>query len=210
MLINEGIIELIRSIESKEPTPGGGSVSAIVGALGSSLALMYQNLSFEKPSYLELDKEIRDIFKAVFDKLLVIQEKLLELSQKDADAYDSVVSAYRLPKESEEDIEVRKAEIEKATILATETPLAIMRTACDGLKLIAEIVGYGNKNAISDAGVAAILLTAACEGAALNVKINIPILDSDKQNGYLEELKKLSDSSAIFKKSIIETVNEKM
>jgi len=210
MLINEGVKELLAAIESKDPTPGGGSVSALVGAMGSCLAMMYQNLSFDKSGFMALEKDQQDRFRAVFDELALVQKRLLILCQKDADAYDGVMSAYRLPKDSDEEKKRRKAEIEKATLTATETPLVIMETACAGLELIKDIVGYGNKNAISDAGVAAILLAAAAQGAALNVKINLPILGLEKQDIYRQKSDKLVATCEKLKETVLAIVAEEL
>ena len=209
MIINDGIKEFISKIESDEPVPGGGSVSAAVGSFGSALALMYQNLSFNKKSFLSLDEDIQDRFNKVYEKLRIIKEELLSFVEEDAKAYDAVMIAYRLSKVNEEEKAIREKEIKKALVKATEVPLAIMETSLAGLKLLQEINGLGNKNAISDLGVAVLFLESSNHGAYLNVLINLGMFDTVEKEVYYNQAEKLRISASKIKDELwLEIVNE--
>ena len=210
MLINEGMKSFIEKVDSLEPVPGGGSVSALVGVLGVSLGRMYQHLTFNKKSYLNKTPAEQTAFKAVFTELEVIKERLLILVDRDAAAYNTVLEAYRLPKNDETEIEKRNAAILSATLLAIDAPLTIMKEALAGLKLLEIIVGQGNKNAVSDVGVGAILLEGAVQGAFLNVKINLPQLAIAQQESLLAEVNGLLEAAAQLKERIMAQVNEEL
>ena len=153
---------------SDSPAPGGGSVSAYMGAMGIALGTMVANLSCHKRGWDDRWKEFADWA----EKGKTIQDTLLELVDKDTDAFNRIMGAYSLPKKTEEDRKQRDEAIQEATKNAILVPLKVMETAFSGFELIREMVEKGNPNSVSDAGVGALALRTCVKGAFLNVKIN--------------------------------------
>ena len=164
--------ELNDRLSSSAPVPGGGSAAALAGAMGASLVAMVANLTVGRPEYHEAEPMATEIGRAATE----LRDRLLELAQRDSDAYDQVVRARRLPKASEEDRQRRAAAMADSFVLAASVPLETARTAQQVLTLASQIAPIGNRNAASDAGMAAQLASAAVRGAILNVRINLPYL----------------------------------
>jgi formiminotetrahydrofolate cyclodeaminase len=164
--------DLTERLASRAPVPGGGSASALVGALGAALVEMVCELTLGKPEYEEVDPVARQIGAAAGE----LRGSLLAAAEEDATAYLAVVVARRLPRDGDEQRAARKAAIGEASVAATEIPLRVGRLAAKVLDLAASIASIGNRNAVSDAGAAALLAAAAARGAALNVRINLPSL----------------------------------
>jgi formiminotetrahydrofolate cyclodeaminase len=164
--------DLTERLASRAPVPGGGSASALAGALGAALVEMVCELTLGKPAYEEADPVARQIGAAAAE----LRGTLLAAAEEDAAAYLDVVAARRLPHESDEERAARKAAIGEASVAATEVPLRVAQLAARVLDLAASIASIGNRNAASDAGAAALLAAAAARGAALNVRINLPSL----------------------------------
>ena len=154
----------VASVASSEPVPGGGSVAAHVGALGAALAQMVANLTIGRKKYADVEKEMNDLKQ----RAAAACAKLSALVQRDAAAYAKVSAAYKLPKESPE----RAGAIEAALVDAAEVPLETARACADVAELAAVAAEDGNANALSDAGVAALLAEAGARAAAYNVRIN--------------------------------------
>ncbi|MFZ5946399.1 MAG: cyclodeaminase/cyclohydrolase family protein [Stygiobacter sp.] len=173
-------------LSSNSPTPGGGNVAALCGALASSLGIMVCNLTIGKKKYTEVENEMI----IIKDNLLKYQSDFIELGKNDNLAFDKVMNAVKLPKESEEEKEIRNQEIEKATIGAAEVPSQVMQSAKEILPLLKTIIEKGNKNSISDAGVAVALTETASKGAYLNVLINCSSLNNQI---IAQEIKKRAD-----------------
>jgi len=163
--------ELAERLASREPVPGGGSASAIAGAMAAGLVVMVVELT--------LGREGADDARLarIGDDARARMERLLALAQQDAAAYDAVVRARRLPRENDGQRAERAAAVRAATLEATRVPLT---TAVEVAELAAAIAPIGNPNAVSDAGVAAHLAGAAVHGALLNVRINLPYLPADE------------------------------
>lgn len=161
-------------LSSRAPTPGGGSVSALAGAAGAALLHMVLELSAGRAEHAD-DATLAELL----GEATSWQSELLELVQLDAAAYDGVVAARRLPRETELEKTARGVQLEGAVREATRVPLEIARRASDVLELAGRVAAVGNRNAISDVGVAALLAEAAIRGAALNVRINLPSLPVD-------------------------------
>lgn len=153
---------------SESPAPGGGSISAYVGALGAALAAMVANLSSHKAGWDERWEEFSDW--AV--KAQEIKEDLLILVDEDTAAFNRVMDAFGLPKSTEEEKAARTAAIQEATKYATEVPFRTMERAFDSFEVIRAMAEQGNPNSVSDAGVGALCARSAVIGAFLNVKIN--------------------------------------
>jgi len=167
--------ELLDRLSSSDPVPGGGSAAALAGAMGASLVSMVAALTAGRPEYAEADDAAREIGEAASS----LRDELIELAQRDSDAYQAVVSARRLPRETDELRLARARAMSSAIVQAAEVPLRTARVARQALELAGRIAPIGNRNAVSDAGVAALLSAAAIRGAILNVRINLPYLPED-------------------------------
>jgi glutamate formiminotransferase/formiminotetrahydrofolate cyclodeaminase len=168
----------VSSVASSTPTPGGGSVAAHVGALAAALAQMVAGLTVGRKKYAAVDGEMKQIALDAAD----VGNLLSALVEADAQAYTAVSNAYKLPKEPA-DAAVRRSEaITEALLGASRVPLDTARACARVAELAATVAVKGNTNAVSDAGVAALLAEAACRGAAYNVRINIAALE-DKSRG---------------------------
>lgn len=200
MLINKTIEEFINDVNSPSPAPGGGSVSALVGALGSSLVAMFTHLSISKKKFKEAPAEIQE---QVMNQMNALQNSIKEFMiciDRDTDVYNIVISAYKLPKSSNEEIDVRQTAIYGAIEQAIASPMAIMEHGISILKQLDNLLPYGNINAASDFAVGVILIDAAIQGAALNVKINLSSARENiskeseiKMNNILTEVKELKE-----------------
>lgn len=185
-LVDYKVINFVNEVDSVSPAPGGGSVSALVSATSAALARMVGHLTVGKKKYMELDTSIKKEFEESFAKIEKLKEELIILIDEDTNNFNLVMDAYRMPKETDDEKVVRASAIESATIKATKTPLKVATLSLELLKLLNIFIEYGNKNALSDVGVAALLALAGLKGAILNVKINIP---SIKDATLVEELK---------------------
>lgn len=170
----------IEETASSSPAPGGGSVSALLGALSSSLGQMVIRLTSGKKSFNELDESIKNGLTQGLKTLEAYQNTLVDLIDKDTDAFNDYMEALKLPKESDEEKAKRKKAMSDALIVAMKVPLKTAETSLAILKILPIIAKYGNKNAASDVGVASLCARSALEGAILNVKINLGgIADED-------------------------------
>src|SRR6202008_1323136 len=177
---------------SDSPAPGGGSVAALMGALGASLGGMVANLSAGKRGW---DDKL-EYFSNWAVTAQQLKDELLWLVDEDTAAFNKVMDAFALPKESAEEKAARSAAIEAATKCAAEVPLKIMETASKSYALLAEMAEKGNPASISDVGVGALATRACIEGAALNVRINLAQLKDEKFKSDLQgRLRKISANS---------------
>jgi len=192
---------------SDSPAPGGGSVAALMGALGVSLGGMVANLSAGKRGW---DDRL-EYFSDWAVKAQQLKDELLSLVDEDTAAFNKVMDAFGLPKESAEEKAARTAAIEEATKRAAEVPLKVMQTASRSYELLAEMGENGNPASISDVGVGTLATRACIDGAALNVRINLRQLKDEKFKTDLQEkVRKISaDSEAQFK-TITEVVEGKL
>ena len=167
--------ELIERLASSTPTPGGGSASALAGAMGAALVQMVVALTSGRPAAGGSERELTEIAAAAANS----QSELLNLADLDALAYAAVIRARRLAKETERERAARAVQVAAATREATRAPMHIARMAATVLDLAERLAPIGNRNAISDVGVAALLAASSMRGAALNVRINVPYLDDE-------------------------------
>ncbi|KGN03496.1 methenyltetrahydrofolate cyclohydrolase [Clostridium novyi A str. 4570] len=203
--------EYINKLSSKEPTPGGGSAAALVSALSSSLTVMMLNLTVGKKRYEgysdKLKKEIDDTLKDTLE----FNEKFLAFMDEDEKSFLTLMDAFKLPKDTEQEKEIRKKEIDNGYEIALNTPLNLAREALCYYENIFTAVKYGNPNLISDAGVASILLYSAIESSILNVKINLSgIEDEFKKEDIVNECNKILESALNYKIEIMEIVESKI
>ena len=178
-LIEQTVMDFIHLVDSKEAVPGGGSVAALSSTLGASLGGMVAKLTVTKKKFLALDEAIQKEFHKKADTLEKVKVDLSSLVDKDTEAYQLIMDAYKLPKVSESEIKLRNEKILEGTKVAIKIPFQVSMLSIEALELIEYIVNYGNQSAASDLGVAALMLTAGLEGAILNVKTNLPMLDLD-------------------------------
>ena len=152
----------------ESPAPGGGSVAAYMGALGAALGTMVANLSAHKPGWDDRWEE----FSRYADRGVELEEELLHLVDEDTKAFNCIMAAFGMPKNTEEDKRLRSEAIQRATLFATQVPLETMKTSFKAFELCKAMAETGNPNSVSDAGVGALAARAAVLGAGLNVKIN--------------------------------------
>lgn len=158
----------IEVLSSKAPTPGGGGASALVGAAGVALGNMVGALTVGKKKYKDVEEEIKEMMEASAK----LQNQLLELVQKDAESFEPLAAAYRLPKDTDEQKAEKERVLETALKGACEVPFEIMEKCCQGIDLCGEFAEKGSVMATSDAGAGAIFCKAALQAASLNIYIN--------------------------------------
>lgn len=179
--------EYISELGSSSPAPGGGSASALSGAQGAALAKMVAELTLGRPKY----AEFFGICEETAKELSVYVEGLMKNIERDAAAYNVLSAAFKLPKETDEEKEIRKNAIQKATLEAALLPLETMQLALSAAKAATKICGKSNTSCASDIGVSALMLKSCAEGAKLNVEINIGSLKDEVKRA---ELQKEADS----------------
>ncbi len=172
---SKGVDDFVNEVASASPAPGGGSVAAAAGALGAALASMVARLTVTKKKY----KSVHDEIGAILNQSESLRQELTELIVKDKDAFDRVMQAMKLPKDTDEEVKKRAVEIEDANKGAALVPLKVAEKALEVLSLVKVVAEKGNENSITDAGVGALMARAGLEGAILNVRINLSGL-SDK------------------------------
>lgn len=174
-LTNLSVSDLVGRLATDDPIPGGGSASALAGAMAAALIHMVVELTSGRPDAADQEEALTELRLAA----AILQSDLLRLAELDAAAYAAVVRARRLPRGDDRERELRRVQIEAAVREATRAPLEIARRASDILGLAERLAPIGNRNAVSDVGVAGLLASAAMRGGAMNVEINLPSLPAD-------------------------------
>ena len=174
----ESVSGFLASVASSNPVPGGGSVAAHAGALAAALTQMVAGLTIGKKKYTAVDSEMKEAAL----KAVALGNQLTSLVKRDAEAYALVSEAYKLPKEPADAAARRSETVTNALLKAAEVPLETARAAVEVAQLAALVAEKGNTNAVTDAGVAALLAAAAARGAAYNVRVNVQALE-DKSRG---------------------------
>jgi formiminotetrahydrofolate cyclodeaminase len=169
------VTELVTRLATADPIPGGGSASALAGAMAAALVHMVIELTQGRPDAEQHEAMLGELRLAAAG----LQSDLLRLAEIDAAAYASVIRARRLPGGDDREREIRRVQIDDAVREATQAPLEIARRAGEVLALAERLAPVGNRNAVSDVGVAGLLAAAAMRGAAMNVEINLPSLPDD-------------------------------
>ena len=169
MLTNQKITDFLEQTASGTPVPGGGSVSALSAALGAGLAEMVANLTIAKKGYEAVASEM----KAIAETLQRLREKLVLDVDKDSNAYQEVLAAFKLPKGTEDQKKQRAAAIQEAMKNAARVPLAVADDALQVMDLAEKAIRKGNRNAASDGAVGTMMARTAALGALFNVKINL-------------------------------------
>jgi formiminotetrahydrofolate cyclodeaminase len=188
-LTHHTLLELLAAFRSSEPTPGGGSASALAGAIGASLLAMVAGLPKPRAG----SEEDAERLHAAGARSAALSDRLAGLVDRDSEAYDGVVAAFRLPKGTDEEKAARSARIQAAMQAATEAPLEVMRACGAAIEQGAVVARFGNTNASSDVQVGLELLGAGARGARLNVEINLGSLkDADFAGRARQEAERLA------------------
>lgn len=186
------VTEFLAKTAGNDPVPGGGSVSALAGALAAALGHMVANLTAGRKKYAEYDQEMRALMPLLHQE----QEALTKFIDEDSKAYDVVFQAFKLPKETEIEKAERKGAIQAATLVAAQVPLQVAREAAKVLEQLTILAVHGNQNAITDVCVAAMMANTAVRGAVYNVRINLTGLDdrqkADELSAECDALTKLA------------------
>ena len=182
MLMEMTLRDILNELSSEKPVPGGGTASALAGAFSAAMVDMVCNLTIGKKRYVKYDDEM----KKVREKATKLREEFLLLAEKDAEVFAEVMKAYQMPRETEEEKQVRKAAVQEATKRAALVPMDVLRRCAMLTELSLKIALHGNVNSISDSGVAAVLAHAAARGASLNILINLSTITDEDFVGKLK------------------------
>ena len=206
-LVDLSVTAFADETASESPAPGGGSISAYMGALAAALATMVANLSAHKPGWDDRWKEFSDYA----DRGRAALERLMALVDEDTEAFNRIMAALGLPKGNEDEKAARAQALEKATLYAAQVPLRTAREAFATFPLIEAMAREGNPNSVSDAGVASLAAEAAVQGAVLNVRINAAALnDRATAESLIAEARKISESAFIERQKILQIVDTKI
>ena len=187
MLTELTIKDFISKVISNDPVPGGGSVSALNGALATALSAMVANLTVGRKKYVE----VNDLMQELSTRFEKLSHKLIEDVDRDSDAYNRVFAAFKLPKETEEEKQIRSEAIQQETKYAAQVPMEVARAVYEVLPQIDAIAQKGNSNAVTDACVSMMCARTAILGALLNVRIN---LTSIKDEAFVNALREEADT----------------
>lgn len=191
MFIEKSLKEYIANLASGDPTPGGGSASALVASLGAALTSMVKNLTVDKKAYNELPDEIKSEFLANAKEIEELTQSLNGIVDEDTKAFDGVMQAFKLPKETDEEKAARSQAIQDGYRVALEVPLRCAEKCFRLLELQQIFADYGNAGAITDVGAGNLLAYAGLEGSLFNVTIN---LGSIKDEEYKKEISEKVDN----------------
>lgn len=207
MLIDKKISNFLDELASNSPTPGGGSVAALAGALGVALISMVGNLTVGKKKYEEVEEDIKKIISSS-EKL---RYELSQLIEEDVKVFNNFMATYKMPKETEDEKGIRAEMIQESLIKAAKVPLKVAYKCLDILSLSKEVAEKGNINVVSDAGVAALMAEAALESAILNVKINLKMIKDEKERTELSSsIKEILLKEKGQKEKVLEIVEKKI
>ncbi len=210
-LTNKTVTDFIEQVDSNNPTPGGGSVSALVSTLGAALSGMLGKLTVNKKAFKKADLDVQEQFQNTLAEIEETKAKLLGLVDEDTEAFNHIMAAFKLPKETEEEKQARREAIQKATLGAIDVPHKVAKESLSILQHCEILVEYGNKNAVSDVGVGILLLSAGIEGALLNIQINLDMLkDSAKVTYYTKEIERINTIQSQIKTDLIPRIKDKI
>ena len=196
MYLNDTIRKYLGDAASNSPTPGGGSVAALAGALGLSMARMAANFTVGKKKFRDVEHQVNELL----GRCAALGDELERLMDLDVQAYGKVSEAYGMPKGTPEEKKARTAGIQQALELAMQAPLRAVRACRDAMPAVRELADVANPNLISDVGVAAILVEAALRAAKMNVEINLKFLKDEalvsETRGEIEDAAKATSALA--------------
>ncbi|MEW9082824.1 cyclodeaminase/cyclohydrolase family protein [Caldanaerobacter subterraneus] len=199
--------DFVEELSSNSPAPGGGSASALLGAIGTALVSMVANLTSGKEKF----KEKEPILREILEEAEKIKNTLISLIDEDTNAYNEVSKVFKMPKNTEEEKRIRAEALEEALKKATLVPFSIMEQALKGIKLHYKALGNTTKSAISDLGVGVLSLETALYGGWLNVKINLnSIKDKDFTTSIEEKAKKILDEGSKIADEVYKEVEKEL
>ena len=184
---NREIIDFIEDLASSSPAPGGGAVAALSGGLAVALTSMIYNLTVGKKIYDNLEEDIKLKLDKNLEECKHLYKEMLLYMDKDKEAFLNLMACYKMPKDTEEHRLLKEATMEKCTLEAMNVPLNLARLSIKFYDNIYFAVKYGNKNLVSDAKIAAIMLNACIESSIVNVEVNLNFL---KNKEVIEKVKK--------------------
>ena len=194
------------ALASDAPTPGGGTAAAVALSQGAALAVMVSNLT--------LGKERWEDGWSTAEACVKIAEPLLErghqLAREDAEAFDLVMAAFRMPKSNDDEIAVRKSAIQEGTLGAAMVPMETAKLAYELLNILPDLASTGNGNAVTDVGVAGLLVSAACKGALFNVDINLASIPEEMGSDLAKEASELQESCRVLSRSVMDEVRARL
>ncbi len=206
-MLNLTVNDFLEQLASAAPAPGGGSASALAGALAAALVNMVANLTQGKEKFAADEEYMSQLIQAA----AVVRRQLAELMEEDTLAFQQVMAAFKLPRETAAEKEHRQARIQATMIHAAQVPLKTAETALRVLELSQIAAEKGNPSAVSDAGVAALLGQAAVEGAALNVKINLgSIKDQAAKSDLAEHIDQIAQTARCLANDVLAAVENKI
>jgi glutamate formiminotransferase/formiminotetrahydrofolate cyclodeaminase len=206
-LVNMTLTDFANETASESPAPGGGSIAAYCGVIGISLGTMVANLSSHKRGWDDRWEEFSDWA----EKGMAYQNTLLDLVDEDTNAFNKIMDAFRLPKNTDADKAKRQTAIQEATKYAILTPFKVMETAFASLEVMKAMAEFGNPNSVTDAGVGALCARTAIIGAFLNVKINCgDCEDKEFVEDILKRGQQLVDDTYALEEEIMEITNSKI
>ncbi len=207
MLIDKKVSNFLNELASSSPTPGGGSVAALAGALGAALISMVGNLTVGKKKYEDVEEDIKKIISSS-EKL---RYELSQLIEEDVKVFNNFMATYKMSKETEDEKKKRAEMIQESLIKAAKVPLKVAYKCLDILSLSKEVAEKGNINVVSDAGVAVLMAEAALESAILNVKINLRMIKDEKTRMELySSIKEILLKEKGQKEKVLEIVEKKI
>ncbi len=202
-MVESSVEHFLDILASKEPAPGGGAASALVGAVGAAFLSMVANLTVGKEKYKESEAMIEELLK----KVSMFQKELTDLIEEDTNAFNKVSEVLKMPKNTEAEKAKRKEKMQEALKYATQVPVGIMEKTVEVLRLHERALGRTNQSALSDTGVSALCLKTALEGAWLNVKVNLTgITDKDFVKTQEEKAQKLLDEGTMLADKVYKAV----
>ena len=211
MFIEKSLKQYALDTKSSDPTPGGGSVSAYVGTLGSSLTSMVGGLTFSKKNYLELPEDVRIKMETNAEELEQLFEELASIVDEDTNAFDKVMVAFKMPKETDDEKKARSSAIQEGYKIALEVPLKCAEKCYRVLELQDVFAEHGNVNAITDIGVGVLLAYSGLEGALLNVTINLSsIKDEEYRKSTSEKVSNLLSTAKELKEKTLVVVYSRL
>ncbi len=204
MLADKTLKDFLVETGSKSAVPGGGSIAAMGAASAAALTEMVANLTVGKKNYEEVEEEMIEIV----EKASKLREDFLKDIDKDANAFNKVMAAFKLPKETDEEKTVRKAAIDEGLKGASLAPLEVAKKAFEMMDMIEKVVEKGNKNAVSDGAVAAMMARTAILAAIYNVKINLSSIKDENFKIKIEkDIKSIEENVLEKEKNILNKLN---
>lgn len=205
MLVDLKVTDFLNKVAGSDPVPGGGSVAALNGAIASALTAMVAGLTIGKKGY----EDTAEIMKHIQTLALTQKTGFVADIDRDSEAYNKVFDCFKLPKNTDEEKNIRSAAIQEATKFAALVPMQVARNAYELMGIIADVAKMGNRNAVTDACVAMISARSAVLGALMNVRIN---LGSLKDRTFVEQLQSEADElerkACTKEKELLDAINQ--